>query len=122
MLRFFDVQDQLQVMTSSSFWITLKPLSCMSCCARLLSVVQDEIQRMGPSVEALTNDGVMEGILAQVIVCDSQVIRRHISDSQASETELSVTKAVKASCLQTCQVCKTHNSQLSSPNGSLYND
>lgn len=39
---------------------------------RLLGVVQDEIQRLGPSVEALSKDGVMEAILTQVIHLDSQ--------------------------------------------------
>lgn len=33
---------------------------------RLLGVVQDDIQRLGPSVEALTKDGVMEAILTKV--------------------------------------------------------
>ena len=29
-------------------------------------VVQDEIQKLGPSVDAMSNDGVMEAVLGQV--------------------------------------------------------
>ncbi len=29
-------------------------------------VMQDEIQRLGPSVDAMSNDGVMEAVLGQV--------------------------------------------------------
>ncbi len=39
-------------------------------------VLQDEIQRLGPSVEALSKDGVMEAILDQVctpVSCESLV-------------------------------------------------
>lgn len=38
---------------------------------RLCGIVQDDIQKLGPSVEALTKDGVMEAILTQVTDFDS---------------------------------------------------
>ena len=58
-------------------WSTILQLSYSCRChavLRLLGVVQDEIQRLGPSVEALTNDGVMEAILTQVTDADSQTL------------------------------------------------
>ncbi len=38
-------------------------------------VVQDEIQRLGPSVDAMSKDGVMEAVLGQV--CTTHIHRRH---------------------------------------------
>jgi len=37
-------------------------------------VVQDEIQRLGPSVDAMSKDGVMEAVLGQV--CTTHIHRR----------------------------------------------
>lgn len=68
-------------------------------------VVQDEIQRLGPSVDAMSKDGVMEAVLGQV--CRSSMYR---SQSYAMHQDaLSVLLGDPPSVVPLCEHHKPEN-------------